>query len=135
MAWTSPELVQEALGPSVTVIDDAYLQRCCDAASVAAYDKRAAAGYVDDPDPDLVPSSRVEMGTTLWAVALWRERVSIEGFASFEALSTFTPTGGSWGTIRRLLGIGRAQVDTPLDELAGAVTARRRLFRYRPVLR
>lgn len=110
-AWTDTERVRRALGAGVTTDD--YLSDCVDAANAAAFRKRREAGYDDPPDAAApAPSPDVAMGTTLWAVALWRERASTDGYASFEDLSTYQPTGGSWATIKRLLGIGRAAVDT-----------------------
>ena len=51
----------------------------------------------------------------MYAVALYRERGAVDGYPSFEDLSTFAPTGGSMGQINRLLGIGQARVDRPVD--------------------
>lgn len=132
MAWTDPATVIAALGESAAPpLDDPYLQTACDAANAAAFRKRRAAGYTDDADDP--PDAAVAYGTTLWAVALWRERVAVDGFASFEDLAGYMPTGGSWGQIRRLLGIGRAQVDGLPAEAAPILErrARRRLARLR----
>lgn len=125
--WTTPAAVIAALGPSAAPPgDDAWLLECCAAASSAAARKRSAAGHVDPPPDEDHPDAAVSMGATLWAVALWRERVAVDGFPSFEDLSSFTPTGGSWGEIRRLLGIGRAAVDGLPVEAAPLVAGRRR---------
>jgi hypothetical protein len=115
VAWTTAGLVAEALGPSASPApDDPYLATTVAAANAAAYRKRAASGYLDDSaDQAPAPSPDVGFGTTLWAVALWRERASTDGYGSFEDLAAYQPTGGSWGTIKRLLGITRAQTDTP----------------------
>lgn len=128
VAWTDPAKVVAALGSqgAAPAVDDAYLAQCCDAANAAAFRKRHAAGYPDDDaDGAPAPSPDVAMGATLWAVALWRERSSTDGFGSFEDLAAFAPTGGSWATIKRLLAIGRARVDTVPADLA-PVMARRR---------
>lgn len=117
MPWTTPAQVAAALGPTVDV-DDAYLTACVDAANVAAYRKRAEAGYVDDPLE--APSADVAHGTTVWAVALYRERGSTDTFASFDDSAGFGLTGGTWPTIKRLLAIGRAQVDLPAADLPTA---------------
>ncbi len=110
MTWTTPAKVAAALGPTVAV-DDAYLTACVDAANVAAYRKRAEAGYTDDPI--VAPSADVAHGTTVWAVALYRERGATDTFTSFDDAGGYGLTGGTWPTIKRLLGIGRAQVDAP----------------------
>lgn len=122
MPWTSPELVAAALGPSVTADAD-WLGLCVDAANAWAPRKRVEAGYSGDPPDD--PGGDIVMGTTMYAVALYRERGAVDGYPSFEDLSTFAPTGGSMGQIKRLLGIGRGQVDAVADP--AAVPLRRRL--------
>jgi len=111
--WTDPAQLSAMLGPGVDIDPaDDWVVACCGAANAAAFRKRAAAGYVDPPDPAApAPSADIAMGTTIWAAALWRERASTDSYQSFEDLSNFQPTGGSWGTIKRLLGIGRGQVD------------------------
>jgi hypothetical protein len=125
-AWTTIEQVGRALGTGVATDD--YLADCVAAANAAAYRKRAEAGYTDDDDPAApAPSPDVAMGATLWAVALWRERSSTDGYRSFDDLSGFQPTGGSWSTIKRLLGIGRAAVDgLPVDAATARLLGRRR---------
>lgn len=132
-AWTTTADVVAALGPSAAPpVDDDWLVAAVGAANAAAYRKRAAAGYTDPADPDApAPSDDVAYGTTLWAVALWRERGSTDGFSSYTELDTFTPTGGSWGQIKRLLGIGRAQVDTALVDLTNPSPAVLRVLRRR----
>jgi hypothetical protein len=109
--WTSPGQVIAALGTAAPAVDDEWLNACVDAANAAAYRKRAAAGHVD-PATGTAPTADIGMGATMWAVALWHERASTDSFASFDDLSSFTPTGGTWGSIKRLLAIGRAQTDT-----------------------
>jgi len=136
VSWTTPADVIEALGESAAPDPaDPWLTKCCEAASVAAHRKRAAAGYVDPPATDPAPSADVAMGATLWAQALWRERVAVDGFTSFEDLAGYMPTGGTWGTIRRLLGIGRAQTDAAPDLLEPVPVDRRRRDRRIRALR
>jgi hypothetical protein len=129
VAWTTPAKVVAALGTqgAAPPADDPYLVDVVAAANAASYRKRRAAGYVDPADDGApAPSPDIGMGATYWAVALWRERSSTDGFGSFEDLAAFMPTGGSWATIRRLLGIGRARVDYPADPEAAAYLVRRR---------
>lgn len=125
--WTDPAALAAALGPSIT-LDAVWAQTCCDAANRWAPRKRAEAGYVDPVDP-ADPGADVRLGTTLYAVALYRERGAVDGYPSFEELSSFAQTGGSSGQIRRLLGIGRGRVDrAPTDtEVVAARRRRRRL--------
>ena len=124
VAWTTVALVCDALNDARPAADP-YLASVVGAANAWCLRKRREAGYVDDDTPGAgAPSWDVQVGATLYAVALWRERASTDGYPSFEDLATFTPTGGSLGQIRRLLGIGRAAVDR-VDE-ATVVAARRR---------
>jgi hypothetical protein len=67
------------------------------------------------------------MGATLYAVALWRERASTDSYPSFEDMASAPFPTGSNGQIRRLLGIGRAAVDTPTDTEAATYRRRRRV--------
>jgi hypothetical protein len=119
VTWTDVDRVARALGDPAATTDE-YLADCVDAANAWAQRKRLEAGYVD-VDP---PGADVAQGTTLYAVALYRERGSADSFASFEDLSAFAQTG-SMGQIKRLLGIGKAAVDRPA--VVVPITARRRL--------
>lgn len=124
MPWTTAAQIATALGPSVTV-DPPWADMCAAAADAWARRKRLEAGYDDTASGDNPPSADVGLGTTMYGVALYRERGAVDGYPSFEDLSSFAPTGGSFGQIRRLLGIGRGRVDRPPtdDEL---LTRRRR---------
>lgn len=114
MPWTTTAEVADALG--IPVLDDSMLNTCTAAANAWAFRRRQKAGYVDDPDID--PGPDVAYGTTLYAVALYRERGSADSFASFDAFQAgITPIGG-FGQVNRLLGIPRPQVDSAAtDEL------------------
>lgn len=130
-AWTTIADVQLALGPSVPFTDDPLATRVVGAANAWAYRKRLEAGYTDDPAPGApAPSDDVAYGTTLYAVALWRERASTDGYQSFEDLSSYQPVGGALGQIRRLLAVGRGRVDTPLS--VADARARRRAILFPP---
>jgi hypothetical protein len=114
VAWTSKAMIAAALGAGVgdDFTADPYSDQVVAAANAVCFRKRAAAGYYDTTgDSDPAPAADVALGTTLYGVALWRERASTDGYSSFEDLAAFTPTGGSWGQIKRLLGIGKAAVD------------------------
>jgi hypothetical protein len=125
-AWTSTEIVDAALGAGSGAAGDPYLEQCVAAANAWSYRKRADAGYTDDGADDApAPSPDVGMGATLYAVALWRERASTDGFQSFGEIGAWSPTGGSLGQIKRLLGIPRAAVDRPPAELAPLLRRRR----------
>ena len=109
--WVSKADVEDWLGFTVTVPsgDDDLLTICVAAANAYAYRKRAEAGYFDG-SPSTVPSQDVRLGTIMFAGSLYRERGSIDQFASFDPLATGAPTGGSMGQIMRLLGVNRPAV-------------------------
>lgn len=105
--WCDVDYVEIALGFSPSGDDATYLASCVDAANDWAFIRRAEAGYSDHPN--IAKGSSVRMGTALYAVALYRERGSVDSFASFAD----TPTPGIIGTmgqINKLLGIPRSQV-------------------------
>ena len=118
-AWTDDTVVLRALGTSSGAAGDPYLADCVTAANSLAYTKRVEAGYQDDPlDLAPAPNGAVALGTTQLAVDLYRSRGSADTFASYVELDNFAQTFGNWSMIRRLLGIGRAQVDKALHPVA-----------------
>lgn len=124
MIYTTVARVQAALGPSVAFATDPVAADVVDAANALVTRKREANRYVD-VDPDVDPAyADVVHGATLYAVALWRERQSAETFVSFDELDGNVTVGGSWGQIKRLLGIPRGHVDTPMS-IADAYKRRR----------
>ena len=128
--YTDVAAVQGALGPSVPFTEDPDAASCVAAANDVIGRKRTAAGYTDE-DPLTPPGAGPARGATMYAVALWRERQSTEGFASFDDYATTVQTGGSWAQIKRLCGIPRGRVDAPMS-FADA-RARRRAILYPPV--
>lgn len=109
VTWITAEDVTQALGtPPTSAADLAYLDTATAAAQVWAYEARAAAGY-DDPD-DEAPSDRVKLGAVLMAVALYRERGSVDSYASFAEMPTTAMPGGSMPQILRMLGLRRPRV-------------------------
>jgi hypothetical protein len=121
---TTTAIVAGVLGPTVDFAGDALADLYVDAANRWAHRKRWEAGYVDaaPADPDVV------LGCSYYAVALWRERQSVDGFQSFDDFPTGALTGGSAAQIRKLLGIGKARVDSAGVD-AEAIVARRRMRR------
>ena len=109
--WVSVADVEDWLGFTVTNPSRDYdlLVIGVAAANAWAYRKRAEAGYFD-ASLSTVPSQDVRLGTIMFAGALYRERGSIDQYASFDPLATGAPTGGSMGQIMRLLGVGRPAV-------------------------
>lgn len=109
VAWITPADVETLLGYSPTEQADViYLDWAVEAAEDFAWRRRQAAGYTVD-HPNVPPSADVRMGTAMYAMALYRERASVDSFSSFQD----TPTVGLVGTmpqILRLLGCNRSQV-------------------------
>ena len=92
---------------SATSGDDAFLTICAAGANQFAYRRRQEAGYFDSPTT--VPSQDVKLGTIMYGGALYRQRGSIDQFASFDPMSTASVVGLS-PIIKQLLGIDRPQV-------------------------
>jgi hypothetical protein len=107
--WILAADVLSWLGISVaTANDTTFVGVCTDAANAWAYKARKMAGYQAE-SLSTAPSSAVKLGTIMYAGALYRERGSVDSFASFGELGAPAPVG-SMGQIMRLLGIRRSQV-------------------------
>jgi len=108
-AWITVEDVAAALGVDLdTVEDPARLAAVTAAAEAWARRRRQTSGYADT-DP---PAADVVEGTVTFAVALYRSRGAVDGFASFSTFggaASLVPTG-TMGMVLRLLGIDRPQV-------------------------
>ena len=87
--------------------DVTFLTICAAAANAFCYRRRQEAGYVDSLTT--VPSQDVRLGTIMYGGALYRQRGSIDQFASFDAMGTASVVGLS-PIIKQLLGIDRPQV-------------------------
>jgi hypothetical protein len=107
--WTNAEQVAIFLGfePDPASNDEAYLELVVEAANDFAYRRREQAGYNDSRV--LVPNVSAPQGTVLYAAALFRERGSVDSFASFQDIN-IQPMVGSMGQILRLLGVPRPAV-------------------------
>jgi len=107
--WIVAADVLSWLGISVaTANDTTFVGVCTDAANAWAYKARKMAGYQGEY-LSTVPSSAVKLGTIMYAAALYRERGSVDSYASFQDMAVTAPTG-TMGQIMRLLGIRRSQV-------------------------
>jgi hypothetical protein len=106
--WITNQMVIDWLGiATATANDTAFITKCVGAANAYAYRRRREAGYYDSLTT--VPGGDVELGTIMFAGSLYRERGSVDSFASFEQMGTPVPFGAN-GQINRLLGINRSQV-------------------------
>ena len=108
--WISVGDVEDWLGFTVTNPSSDYdlLVLATGAANAWAYRKRQEAGYFDSLTT--APGSDAKLGTIMYAGMTYRERGSIDQYASFDAMATATPTGGGMGSIMRLLGVNRPAV-------------------------
>ena len=78
------------------------------AANAFAFRRRQEAGYWDSPST--APDGAAKLATVQYAAILYREKGSVEAFASFDPLATGGPVTGNYGQILRLLGVGKPQV-------------------------
>jgi hypothetical protein len=92
---------------SATSNDTSFITSCVSAANAYAYRRRREAGYFDSLTT--VPGGDVKLGTVMFAGSLYRERGSVDSFASFEQMGNPVPFGSN-GQINRLLGVNRSQV-------------------------
>jgi hypothetical protein len=106
--WISASDIEDWLGiGTATSADAAFLTICASSASQFCWRRRMEAGYVDSLTT--VPSQDVKLGTIMYGGALYRQRGSMDSFASFQSMGT-APVMGLNGMIRQLLGIDRPQV-------------------------
>jgi hypothetical protein len=106
--WVTAANLEDWLGiGTATAADAAFLTVCAAAASQFAWRRRMEAGYIDSLVT--VPSQDVFLGTQMYGGALYRQRGSVDQFASFQNMG-MTPVAGLNGMVRQLLGIDRPQV-------------------------
>ena len=107
-SWITSADVTEWLGiAAATANDTAFIATCVSAANTYCYRIRHEAGYHDDSDT--VPDSAVKMGTVMYASTIYRERGSVDSFASFDQMGGAVPFG-TMSRIKQLLGVGRPQI-------------------------
>ncbi len=108
--WIVVGDVEDWLGFTVTNPSSDYdlLVLATGAANAWAYRKRQEAGYFDSLST--APDTAAKLGTIMYAGMTYRERGSIDQYASFDAMATATPVGGGMGSIMRLLGVNRPAI-------------------------
>jgi hypothetical protein len=108
-AWTTSALTLSWLGIDVaTANDTAFVAKCVSAANAWCFRKRREAGYTDSAST--VPSADVELGTTMYAATLYRERgTSGDAYGAFDGMGNLSQPV-TLHRIMQLLGCGRAQV-------------------------
>jgi hypothetical protein len=106
--WVTAGQIEDWLGiGTATAADTSFLTQCASAANLFCYRRRQEAGYHDPLA--ISPSGDVTLGTIMYGGMLYRQRGSIDSFASFGDGGAVSVTGLS-GVIKQLLGIDRPQV-------------------------
>jgi hypothetical protein len=106
--WVTAGQIEDWLGiGTASALDTAFLTQCAAACNAFAFRRRQESGYIDNPATS--PSGDVTLGTICLGGAYYRNRGSIDQFASFGDGGAVNVTGLS-GMIKQLLGIDRPQV-------------------------
>ena len=106
--WVTAAQIEDWLGiGTATAADTTFLTQCASACNAFAYRRREESGYKDALGTS--PSGDVTLGTIMLGGAYYRNRGSIDQFASFGDGGAVNVTGLS-GMIKQLLGIDRPQV-------------------------
>jgi hypothetical protein len=92
---------------TATAADQSFLTIAAAAANQFAFRRRQESGYFDSLST--VPSQDVKLGTMMYGGALYRQRGSVDAFASFNEMGSQPPMALS-GLVKQLLGIERPQV-------------------------
>jgi len=109
VSWIVAADVTSWLGIDVaTANDTAFVTVCVNASNAYSFRKRREAGYVDQMN--VAPSADVKLGAIMYAATLYRERGSVDSFASFDSMAIGASPSATLGRIMQLLGCGRAQV-------------------------
>jgi len=107
-SWITATNIEDWIGiGTATAADTTFLTQCASAANLFCYRRRQEAGYFDSLTT--APSGDVKLGAIMYGGALYRQRGSIDIFASFEQMGSGTPIALS-GMVKQLLGIDRPQV-------------------------
>ena len=106
--WVTATNIEDWLGiGTASALDAAFLTSCASAANQFCYRRRQEAGYFDSLTTS--PSGDVTLGTIMYGGALYRQRGSVDTFASFDNMQSAPPVALS-GMVKQLLGIDRPAV-------------------------
>ena len=107
--WVTSAQVQLWLGLTSPSADEStFLAQCVSAGNQVAYRRRQEAGYYDALATS--PSGDVTLGTIMLAGAYFRQRGSIDQFASFDSMGQAITTNAFTPMVKQLLGIDRPAV-------------------------
>lgn len=105
--WVTGPQIATYLGITTSGDETAFLVQCAAAANAFCYRRRQESGYTDELTTS--PGGDVTLGTLMYGSALYRQRGSVDQFASFTDMAS-APTVGLSGIVKQLLGISRPQV-------------------------
>jgi len=107
--WVTSAQVQLWLGLTSPSADEStFLAQCVSAGNQVAYRRRQEASYFDSLSTS--PSGDVTLGTIMLAGAYYRQRGSIDQFASFDSMGQAITTNAFTPMVKQLLGIDRPAV-------------------------
>ena len=105
--WVTGPQIATYLGITTAGDETAFLVQCAAAANAFCFRRRQESGYIDSLTTS--PGGDVTLGTLMMGSAYYRQRGSVDQFASFTDMGT-APVVGLSGIVKQLLGINRPQV-------------------------
>lgn len=105
--WVTGPQIATYLGITTAGDETAFLVQCAAATNAFCYRRRQESGYIDSLTTS--PSGDVTLGTLMYGSALYRQRGSVDQFASFTDMAS-APVVGLSGIVKQLLGVNRPQV-------------------------
>jgi hypothetical protein len=105
--WVTGPQIATYLGITTAGDETAFLVQVAAAANSFCFRRRQESGYTDELT--VSPGGDVTLGTLMYGSALFRQRGSVDQFASFTDMAS-APTVGLSGIVKQLLGINRPQV-------------------------
>ena len=105
--WVTGPQIATYLGITTAGDETAFLVQVASAANNFCYRRRQESGWTDSLTTS--PGGDVTLGTLMYGSALYRQRGSVDQFASFTDMAS-APTVGLSGIVKQLLGISRPQV-------------------------
>ena len=105
--WVTGPQIATYLGITTAGDETAFLVQVASAANNFCFRRRQESGYTDQLSSS--PGGDVTLGTLMYGSALYRQRGSVDQFASFTDMAS-APVVGLSGIVKQLLGISRPQV-------------------------
>ena len=105
--WVTGPQIATYLGITTAGDETAFLVQVAAAANAFCFRRRQESGYTDALTTS--PGGDVTLGTLMYGSALYRQRGSVDQFASFTDMAS-APVVGLSGLVKQLLGISRPQV-------------------------